>query len=94
MSDIERSSIPEKVPDTNGGNLSKISCFSAILEALSPALPKLLMSTVCCVYSDDSDTRKFIQVRFPDRGFCSRKTLKLPPFGSGTFFVIISKDEL
>ena len=58
----------------NGGSLSKISCFSAIFEALSPGLPKLLMSTVCCVYSDDSDTRKFIQVRFPDRGLCLRKS--------------------
>jgi len=56
------------VSRTNGGSLSKMSRFSAILEALSPGLPKLLMSTVCCVYSDDSDTPKFIQVRFPGPG--------------------------
>ena len=73
------------VLDTNGGSLSKLSCFSAILEAISPGLPKLLVSTVCCVYSDDSDTRKFIQVRFPDRGFCFSKTLKEPPFVPDTF---------
>lgn len=54
----------------NGGCLSKISYFSAILEALLPELPKLLMSTICCIYSEDSDARKLIQVRFPDRRFC------------------------
>ena len=34
---------------TNGGSLSKISRFSAILGALSSRLPKLPISTVCCV---------------------------------------------
>jgi hypothetical protein len=55
---------------TNSGNLCKISCSSEILEALSPELPKLLISMVRCIYSDDSDTRELIQVRFPDQECC------------------------
>jgi hypothetical protein len=50
---------------SNGGNLREMSCFSAILEAFSSKVPKLLIGTVCRVYSDDkfaSRTGGFVSI--------------------------------
>jgi len=46
----------------------------------------LLISTVFGIYFDKSETLKFKQSILPMRGVFSQKTLKEPPFGSGTFF--------
>ncbi len=64
----------------NGGSLSNNLCYFEIIEAFMTQLPKLLVSTVCCIYSNKSDTNKFIQILLSEQGFCFQKTLKEPPF--------------
>jgi len=76
----------KKVPDTNGGSLSNNPCYFAFIQAFLSKPPKLLISTVFGVYSGKSDTLKNKQSLLPIRGIYFQKTLKEPPFVSGTFF--------
>lgn len=57
-------------------------------------LPKFLMSTVYFIYSIKSGVCQFIQHLMLDKGCCCHKTLKAPPFVSGTIFALKPSQKL